>query len=625
MKTTKKELKHINLDEIKDPSFLSELSYKELYTLSDDIRKEIISKTSIYGGHLSSNLGVVELTIGLNRIFDFSKDKIIFDVGHQCYTYKILTGRKLNNLRQKDGISGFPKISESKYDYFETGHSSTSLSAAEGFAIARDLNKENYDVVAFIGDGSIVSGLAMEALNDLASSNHKVIIILNDNGMSISKPTGGLGKLFGRISSAAGYNRMKIAYKKSLIKTEFGRKIYDLSTKIKNWFKKILVPSNIFDSIGLSYIGPIDGHNIKKIEKALKRAKNTTKSVVVHMCTFKGKGYKYAEKDEVGYWHGVSPFDIKTGKPSNLHPGYNSWSHIYSDITLKEMEKHENTILISPATVKGAGLEQVFNAFSNRCIDVGIAEEHAITLASGLAINGYHPIVSIYSTFMQRSFDEISHDLARMNSNATILVERAGLVGADGETHQGIYDVSFLVNTPNCVVTMASNVSEALALYDESFNNHGPFFIRLPREISLYNKDEKKADISFGKWIKVSESKKKENVIISLGPVIQNLNKIIIENNLNIDLINAIYISPIDKEMIKSISNYKNIFIYDPYSTSGGLSTLIIQELINLNSKSNIKTFTIPLEFVKQGTIKQQLEDFNLLPEQIIKKITKII
>lgn len=625
MKETKKEIKHININEIKDPSFLNELSYKELYTLSDDIRKEIIAKTSVYGGHLSSNLGVVELTIGLNRIFDFSKDKIIFDVGHQCYTYKILTGRKLDNLRQKDGISGFPKLSESKYDYFETGHSSTSLSAAEGFAIARDLNKDNYNVVALIGDGSIVSGLAMEALNDLASSKHKVIIILNDNGMSISKPTGGLGKLFARISTAAGYNRMKIAYKKSLIRTGFGKKIYDFSTKIKNWLKKILVPSNIFDTIGLSYIGPVDGHNIKRIEKALKRAKNTTKSVVVHMCTLKGKGYEYAEKDEIGYWHGVSPFDIKTGKPNNQHPGYNSWSHIYSDITMKEMENHKNAILISPATVKGAGLEQVFNEYPTRCIDVGIAEEHAITLASGLAINNYHPIVSIYSTFMQRSFDEISHDLARMNSNATILVERAGLVGADGETHQGIYDVSFLVNTPNCVIAMASNVCEALALYDESFNNHGPFFIRLPREISLYNKDEDKANISFGKWIKVSESTKKENVLISLGPVIQNLSKLLIENNLDIDLINAIYISPIDKEMIKNISNYKNIFIYDPYSTSGGLTNLIIKELININSKSNIKSFTIPLEFVKQGTIKQQLEDFNLLPDQIIKKIKEII
>ncbi len=622
MKDKKKAvINHIDLGNIKSPEFLKTLSYKELYVLADDIRKEIIEKTSIYGGHLSSNLGVIELTIGLNRVFDFSKDKIIFDVGHQCYAYKILTGRNLNNLRQKDGISGFQKRSESPYDVYEAGHSSTSISAASGFAIARDLNKENYDVIAFIGDGSIENGLALEALNNLAGSNHKVIIVLNDNGMSISKHTGGLGKVFAKISSASGYNKMKVAYKESLIKTKFGQKFYNFSKGIKNFFKRILVPVNIFDAMGLSYIGPIDGHNIKKIEKALKRAKNTTKSVVVHMCTLKGKGYKLAEEDESGYWHGVTPFDIDTGKPNKMHPGYNSWSHIYSDITLKEMKLHKNAIVISPATVKGAGLENVFKEYKDRTIDVGIAEEHAITLASGLGISGYHPIISIYSTFMQRSFDEISHDLARMNINSTILVERAGLVGSDGETHQGIYDVSFLVNTPNCVVSMASTVSEAIALYDESFLNHGSFFIRLPRAINKYEKNEEKADIKFGKWTVLKNSKCHKKAIITLGPVIHDLLYLIEENSLDVTLINALYIKPLDIDLIKQLQDYESIFIYDPYSTVGGLASTIIDELVNIKYKGNIKTFAIPTEFVKQGTITEQLKEFGLLPEQIIEKI----
>lgn len=621
MKKNKSNIKHIDLDKIENPSFLSTLSYAELNVLAEDIRKEIIEKTSIYGGHLSSNLGTVELTIALNRVFDFSKDKIIFDVGHQCYTYKILTGRNLDNLRQKDGLSGFQKRSESPYDVYEAGHSSTSISAASGFATSRDLNKENYDVIAFIGDASIVSGLAFEALNNLASSKHKVIIVLNDNGMSISKPVGGLGKAFANISTAAGYNRMKIAYKNSLLKSKFGKKIYHASAAIKNWIKRILVPSNIFDAMGLSYIGPIDGHNIKKIEKALKRAKNTTKSVVIHACTLKGKGYELAEQDEIGYWHGVSPFDIKTGKPHNLHVGKNSWSHIYSEITMKIMEEHKKAFLISPATQKGAGLDCVFEKYADRCLDVGIAEEHAMTFASGLSLSGYHPIVSIYSTFMQRAFDEISHDLARMKINATILVDRSGLVGADGETHQGIYDLSFLVNTPNTIVAMASSVEEAITLYEESFKNHGTFFIRLPRTLAPYNKNEQPAKIEFGKWIKLINSDSKDKIIVSVGPVINALKDLIIENKLDISLYNAIYIKPLDLEAINDLTNYKNVYIYDPYSTLGGLGSTVIDSLVELNYKGDIKTFTVPLEFVKQATINEQLEDYKLLPEQVIKQI----
>ncbi len=620
-KSSNNKVKHINLSTIENPKFLSGLSFKELNVLSQDIRAEILRVTSIYGGHLSSNLGTVELTIALNRVFDFSTDKLIFDVGHQCYTYKILTGRSLEGLRTEGGISGFQKRKESLYDCYEAGHSSTSISAANGFAVARDLKNEKYNVIAFIGDASIVSGLAFEGLNNIASSNHKVIIILNDNGMSISKPAGGVGKMFARISSAAGYNRMKVAYRKVMFKTKFGKSIYNTSVRFKNWFKRKVVPQTIFDSMGLSYIGPVDGHNIKALEKEFKRAKNTTKSVVVHCCTLKGKGYKPAEKDITGYWHGVTPFKIETGDPKKLHPGYNSWSHIFGDLTLKMMEKHKNAYLISPATMKGASMDDAFTKYAERASDVGIAEEHAVTLASGLSINGFHPIVSIYSTFMQRAYDQISHDLARMNCNATFLVDRAGLVGADGETHQGIYDVAFLYSIPNVVITMPSNIDEANYLYEESFNNHGPFFIRIPRCVTKHEDTIHDLSCEYGRWIKIKESRNKKLVIVGVGPLLRELAKLIEENNIDCAIYNAIYIKPLDENAIDELLDYERIVIYDAYSTPEGFINALMSKLSQKQFKGLISPFYVKNEFVAQASVDRQLERFGLRPEQVIESI----
>ncbi len=618
---TKKITKKINLNEIKSPTFLGELNYKELNILANDIRNEILHITSVNGGHLSSNLGVVEATIALCRAFDFSKDKLIFDVGHQCYTYKILTGRKLDTLRKKGGISGFQKIDESPYDCYEAGHSSTSISAAQGFAIARDLRKEDYNIIAFIGDASIVSGLALEALNNVAYSKNKIIIVLNDNGMSISKPTGAVGRLFSRVSSAAGYNQIKRAYQKWLLKTKFGTKIFNISRRFKNWIKRKLVPSNIFDSMGYTYIGPVDGHDIKAMEKAFKRAKNTTKSAVIHLCTTKGKGYQKAEKDKNGYWHGVTPFEIDTGDPKQMHPGYNSWSHIYSDLTDKMMEIHQDAFLIAPATIKGAGLEKVFDKYKKRSMDVGIAEEHAFTLASGLALSNIHPIISIYSTFMQRAYDEISHDLARMNSNATILVDRAGLVGADGETHQGIYDVAFLNSVPNVTITMASTIEEANYLYEESFNNHGPFFIRIPRTIVKSENVDKKLSLPYGKWMEIKHSSSNKLAIVGFGQYLRELADLIEEKGLDCTIVNALYILPLDDEEVSELTKYEKIIIYDPYSIEEGFSSILINALQNKNYRGKIEIHSIKKQFIKQATINEQLEDLNLLPEQILKTL----
>lgn len=622
MKDSVNKVKHIDLESIKDPKFLSTLNYEELDVLANDLRDKIIQVTSNLGGHLSSNLGAVELTIALHRVFDLSKDKIIFDVGHQCYAHKILTGRDLTKLRQENGVAGFLKMSESKYDCYEAGHSSTSLSAANGFAIARDLKHENYDVVSFIGDGSINSGLAFEGLNNISHSNHKVIIVINDNGMSISKPVGGLSKLLEDLSTSKRYNVFKHRYQKFFGKCKIGRGILKVSAAIKNFFKHLLVKGNLFTEMGFAFIGPINGHNIKSIERALKRAKNTKKSVVIQAVTIKGKGYKYAEEDENGYWHGVSPFDIETGKAKNKHEGEISWSHVYADLTSEELEEHKNAVLISPATIKGAGLDGLDRKYQDRIIDVGIAEEHAATLASSLSLSGIHPIISIYSTFLQRAYDEVSHDLARNNLSCTVLVDRAGLVGADGETHQGIYDEAYLSSIPNTVVTMASTIGEARALYDESFNNHGPFFIRLPR--SFVKKEEKinRVNIEFGKWIKVVEGGK-DLVIISVGPEINVLERALKEANIKATLINAIFINPIDKSMLDEVLEAKKIVIYDPYSTRGGLVNSVMAYLLEKNFKGSISSYFVPNEFVKQGTIDQQLERYKIRVSDVIEDLKK--
>ena len=615
-------VKHIDLDSIENPKFLATLNYDELNTLASDIREKIIEVTGNLGGHLSSNLGAVELTIALHRVFDLSNDKVIFDVGHQCYTHKLLTGRNLDKLRQSDGISGFLKINESIYDCYEAGHSSTSISAANGFAIARDLKGETYDVVAFIGDGSINSGLALEGLNNVAHGDHKIIIVINDNNMSISKPVGGISKFLEDISTSRRYNLFKHRYQKIFGKTKFGRWILKVSRSIKNSFKHLLVSGNVFTKLGFAYIGPIDGHNIKSIERALRRAKNTKKSVVIQAVTTKGKGYKIAEEDEKGFWHGTGPFDIQTGEIKNKHEGEISWSHVFADLTELEMSEHENSVLISPATLKGSNLEELESKFKNRVIDVGINEEHAATLASSLSLSGIHPIISIYSTFLQRAYDEVSHDLARMNLNATFLVDRAGLVGADGETHQGIYDEAYLSSIPGTVITMPSTIDEAKHLYDESFNNHGPFFIRLPRTITSKQEGFNLVNSEFGKWIKIKQDSK-DLVIIAVGPLLHELEEHIEVEHIKCTLINALYVRPIDKMMLDEVIDAKKIVIYDPYSTRGGLVNATMAYLLEKKFKGSISAYFVPDEFVKQGTIKEQLERFKITPEDVIKELKR--
>lgn len=606
-------MEEINVKTINDPKFLKTLSYKELNLLCANIREEIINATSVNGGHVASNLGVVELTVALHRTFDFSKDKLLLDVGHQCYTHKILTGRSLDKLRKKDGISGFQKRNESIYDCFEAGHSSTSISTALGMAVARDLNKENYDIVAVIGDGSVTSGLAFEGLNNLGHLNNKVIIVLNDNDMSISKPTGGFARFLQRIRTSVSYNRKKKSYQRFMCKTRFGLWLYNISSHIKNTFKKMFLSSNIFDTMGFAYIGPIDGHNIKAMEKALKQAQKASRSVVIHMQTIKGKGYKYSEEDHLGIWHGVPPFDKDTGifKCNQA----TCWSQAIANDLDEILAKNEKTVLINPAMVQGSCLNEVFKKYKGRTFDVGICEEHAFTMASGLALSGYHPIISIYSTFMQRAYDEIQQDLARMNLNVTITIDRAGLVGADGETHQGIFDEAMLYTIPNTVITMPSNNEEAKILLNESLNNHGTFAIRFPKA-KICSANNNVLSFNFGEWLKVTNTKSND-VIVSFGPIINDLK----EQISNIDIINAIYQKPILDDNIKHILNYKRVILYNPYGTIDGFINNFIEKLTLYNYRGVIKVVAIKQDFIKASSQIEQMVDTHVAIEDLIKVI----
>jgi len=610
----KKEVKHIDLHNIKDPSFLKDLSYEELDVLSSDIANYLVDVTSKNGGHLSSNLGVVDATIALCRVFDFTKDKVIFDVGHQCYTYKLLTGRNLDTIRLEGGISGFQKKEESAFDHYEAGHSSTSVSAALGMAVARDLKNENFEVISFIGDSSFVNGLSMEAINNTDTlRKHKYIIILNDNDMSISHAVGGISKVLRNISVSNFYRKTRNAFKRLMSHTRVTRAIYRSVRRMKNWLKKAMLKTTMLDHLGFSMIGPIDGHDIKLLEKSFRRAKKNDKPTLVIIKTIKGKGYKFAEEDKEGKWHGVPPFNKETGE--FISNGNISWSEYYSSLISSRMKLDESTVTITPGTGYGSGITSLFNEFPDRTFDVGIAEEHALVFAAGLSTEGLHPVICIYSTFLQRAYDELSHDLARMHLDCTILVDRAGLVGLDGETHQGLYDEAFLTSIPHVVISMPSNTLEADLMFKESFNHHGPFVIRFPRE--SIKETQETYSLEYGKWRLIHKGK--EKVIISLGPIVHELKEEIIKEHIDASLYNALYINPLDEESLKEIMMYNKVIIYDPYSTIKGLTEIISSYLINNGYKGIVISKALPNEFIKQATIKQQREKYGLSIKEVVK------
>lgn len=581
---------------------LKVLNYKELSKLSEEIRKYIIEKCSINGGHLASNLGIVELTLALHRYFNFPNDKLLFDVGHQCYTHKILSGRPLDNLRKENGIDGFQKRSESEYDSFEAGHSSTSLSSAMGMAISRDQNHDNYNIIALIGDASLANGLAFEALNSTHANDHKIIIIINDNDMSIANPVGAFHDMLQKIRLSPKYIKFKERHRQKSLQNRFYHEYYKFLRKIKNVFKKILLRNNYFELLGYYYIGNVDGYDFKEMEKAFKKAQNVTSSVIIHVTTIKGKGYNLSETSNVSSWHSVKPFNIVDGK-SLIPPqeGKISMYQIFANELDIELSQNPNTLLINPATTIGSGIDFLMKKYPNQTLDVGISEEHALTLASGYSLNKNHSYVSIYSTFLQRGYDQLNHDIARMDLPVTILIDRAGLVGADGETHQGIFDESFLLNMPNFSVAMAKDYNQAISLFNFAKNYSHPLAIRLPLA-TIDIQERRISNIEYGKWIYEKKNNDKNICLISFGP---NLNKIL-EKNLDITIINAIFQSPIDLELLKEILDYKNIIIYDPYGIEEGFTYHVIVKLIELGYKNKIHKIALKNQFIQKGTISEQ-------------------
>lgn len=606
----------MDIMKIEDPSFLKDLNEKALVELTDDIRGFLINSISQTGGHLSSNLGVVDITVAMHYVFNAPKDKILFDVGHQCYTHKILTGRikQMHTIRQYNGLSGFQKRYESIYDCFEAGHSSTSLSHAFGMAVARDLNGDDYEIIDVIGDGALNSGLSLEALNSIGYEKKKVIIIFNDNNMSISKNVGALSLGFARLRSSDSYHKLKSDIKSMLAGSAYGKNTIKAIHNIKNAIKDKVIDSGIFNEFNINYFGPVDGHNIHDLIQAFESAKACDGPVVVHCVTKKGYGYKYAQEDLTGRWHGVDKFDVATGKMMSKMPdGYVSYSKLVADTVEEIMATNEDVVTITPAMIGGSALQSIFQHYPERSFDVGIAEEHAVAFASGLALNGKRPFAAIYSSFLQRAYDQINHDVCRMDLPVVFGIDRAGLVGEDGETHHGVFDISFLRPIPNLIISQGKNAKEIRSLLKLGFSQDHPFAVRYPRGSLKLAQDSSFDEITIGKWEKVVDKADAKAVILSYGPDVETIEQDIRNNDMPYNLINCRFIKPMDYELLNELgASGLPLYIYTGDMIKGGLGEEIALYLNNNNFANHITVFGIDDIYVKHGSIAQLHEYLKL-------------
>lgn len=621
----------MKLENIQSPNDIKHLSIKELDDLAQQIREFLIDSISKTGGHLSSNLGVVELTLALHYVFQSPQDKLIFDVGHQSYIHKLLTGRKegFKSLRQFKGMSGFQKRSESIHDAWESGHSSTSLSAALGFAVARDLKKEKHYVIPIIGDGSMGSGMAMEALNQIGSEQRNMIIIFNDNNMSISKNVGAMDAAFTRLRTSKSYNILKEDVSDKLSKSKMGKNVLDSMRHVKNVVKENVVDTSIFGEFGIDYLGPVNGHSIKTLIKTLQIAKYHKGPIVVHVITKKGKGYAPAENDCDGSWHGVSKFDKHTGKSlTKTKIGDCSWSEIIAK-TIDTFAKEDPTItVITPAMISGSKLHTLFQKYPQRCFDVGIAEEHAVTFAAAQALNGLRPFVSIYSSFMQRAFDQLHHDVARMSAPVVFGIDRAELVGEDGDTHHGVFDISMLNSLPNFILSQPKDAKEAQQLLKTAFSQSKyPFAIRYPRGNTKFENLANIEEIPIGSWSQYYiGSEDVKLVVITYGNAVNEVIALAKENNLSILVINARFFKPMDTAMLDMIALLQiPIIVYSGDIESGGL----FSEISTYYHKSNqiVKLCSIAIEdtFVEHGNVTLLKQAHHIDLSTLLKIIQDII
>ncbi len=613
------------LDKIDNPADLKCLNIKQLEQLSEEIRQELVAIVTNNGGHLASNLGVVELTIALHKVFNSPRDKIIWDVGHQCYTHKLLTGRKdrFNTLRQCDGLSGFTCRDESPHDPFGTGHASTSVSAAMGMAKARDLAGDDYNVIAIIGDGAATGGMALEAFNNLSYLGSKLIVILNDNGMSISPTVGALAKMLSKIRFDKRYYHASERSKKILGFLPLGKKVWQLGDQIKSSIKGFVMPTTIWEEFGMAYMGPIDGHNIRDLETALSQARDYShKPTLIHISTTKGKGYTPAEGDAV-YFHGVSP---KCKKRDKTIPTY---SEVFAQTILQLARQEPKLVVITPAMPEGNCLSIVQEEFPDRVFDVGICEQHAVTFAAGLATQGYIPVVAIYSTFLQRALDQIIHDVCLQDLHVIFAVDRGGIVGDDGKTHQGIFDLSYLSLIPNLILSAPKDENELQNLLYTAVKTKGPMAIRYPRGVGVgvaMDSPFSLISIGSGEILKYGD----DVAILAIGATVQPAMAAAKELSLigiNATVVNGRFVKPLDSDIILSIaSRIKYIVTVEENVLNGGFGSSVLALLQAAEiSDVKIKTIAINDKFVEHATPVMLKSKYGLDSSGIIKAVVALL
>ncbi len=612
------------LEQINDIKKIDKNDYDKL---AQEIREFLIQKISVTGGHLGSNLGAVELTMALHLSLDLPDDKIIWDVGHQSYTHKLLTGRKdgFNSLRQYHGMSGFPKRKESICDAFDTGHSSTSISAGLGLVKARDIKNEKQTIVSVIGDGSLTGGMAYEALNNAAKLETNFIIILNDNNMSISENVGGVPKYLNNIRTATGYLGLKEGIYNALRGTPRGDSVVNSIRKAKSSLKQLVIPGMLFEDMGVTYLGPVDGHNITELTQVMLEAKRVKGPVMIHVLTEKGRGYIPAQRHPARF-HGAEPFDIDTGIPSHPRTTAN-YTDIFSTVMCKLGERDERIVAITAAMPDGTGLKRFRNMYPERFFDVGIAEEHAVTFAAGLAAGGLKPIVAIYSSFLQRAYDQILHDVCIQNLPVIFAIDRAGLVGSDGETHQGIFDYTFLSGIPNMHILAPKNKWELSDMLKFAVQFDGPISIRYPRGTAYTGLKEFREPIECGKaeWI----YKESEIALFAIGSMIKEAETVrdsLKEKGHNVSLINARFVKPIDEEaVLEACNNHQIIVTLEENVECGGFGEKVLS-CMNLNNKNNLYlNISIPDAYVEHGNVeilKKEIEiDAESIEQRILNKL----
>lgn len=615
------------LDRINDIKDLKKLNIEEKTQLATEIRKLIIDTVSKCGGHLASNLGVVELTIALHSVFNAPEDKIIWDVGHQTYVHKILTGRKnrMDTLRKMDGLAGFPKTEESEYDAFDTGHSSTSISVALGMARARDLTHKSNKVVAVIGDGALTGGMALEALNDAGSSKTNLIVILNDNEMSISKNVGGMSLLLGRLRTKRLYKKTNSGAKKMLSRIPIiGAKTIKCLQQIKRGIKQVFISNMYFEDIGFTYFGPVDGHDIEKLESIMKLAYTEPGPVIIHVITKKGKGYEIAERNP-GRFHGTSGFDIKTGESSNSNLDY---SKVFGK-KLVDLALNDKTIVaVTAAMCDGTGLSEFSKKFPDRFFDVGIAEQHSVGLIAGMAKEGLKPVLPLYSSFLQRAYDQVVHDICIQSLPVTICIDRAGIVGSDGETHQGLFDLCFLSSIPNINIMAPKDFTELENMLEFAIDFNGPIAIRYPKGTeNPITKSVRDNKLELGKAEIMSEGN--DITIIAIGKMVARAMEVaekLKQDNISAEVINVRFLKPLDeKTIIESINKTNKVACIEDGYLIGGLNSSI-ERLINEKNIKNIfvKEFGYPDKFIKQGSIDEIEQKYGLDTNSIYKEILKL-